>query len=113
MKRSLSIAVALASFAGASLAADKKVTEDYVHVPIPPGIQVVPSELEGPVFADAQGHTLYIWPLTSLRVGFAGDGKNKTSCTGEISTKTAGLMSPYPPGLDLPDLDKRRSRVQE
>jgi predicted lipoprotein with Yx(FWY)xxD motif len=119
MKRSLSFgifALALAGFAAAVVAAepsDKRIAEDYVHVPIPPGIQVIASHLEGPVFADARGRTLYIWPLTSLRVGFAGDGKNTTVCTDQITTKTAGLMSPYPPGLELPDLGKRKSCAQE
>ena len=119
MKRSLSFgisALALAGFAAASFAAapaGKRTTEDYVHAPMPPGIQVVATDLEGPVFADAQGHSLYIWPLTSLRVGFAGDAKNKSACGNQVNTKTAGLMSPYPPGLVLPDLDKRKSCVQE
>ena len=122
MKRTLTIgvcALALVGFAGVAatgIAADsagKRMTEDYVRVPMPPGVQVLNSELEGPVFADAAGHTLYIWPLTSLRVGFAGEGKNKVGCTDEVAKVTGGMMSPYPPGLGLPDLDKRRSCTQE
>src|SRR3954468_13988779 len=105
MKRSLSVgffALGLAGFAAASLGAAsngaKRVTEDYDHVPMPPGVQVVATEVEGPVFADAQGHTLYEWPLSSLRVGFAGDPKGKSACTDKVTTKTGGLMSPYPGG---------------
>jgi hypothetical protein len=84
-------------------------TETYVHVPMPPGFQVVGTELEGPVFADAQGHTLYKWPIASLRNGFAGDPKDKSVCEDKITTKTGGYMSPYPPDLGLPNLDKRKS----
>ena len=32
-----------------------------------------------------------------------------SNCTGEVLTESAGLMSPFPPGLELPDLDRRRS----
>src|SRR5678815_3315160 len=113
MKRSLTIGIGVVALVGAAAIAaeprDKQLSEQYVHVPMPSGVQVVATELEGPVFADASGRTLYTWPLTSLRVGFAGDGKNKSSCTDEKQTKTAGLMSPYPPGLELPDLATRRT----
>lgn len=86
--------------------------EDYLKVPMPPGFQVVVSELEGPVFADARGMTLYYWPLNTMRNGVTGDPKNASNCTDVVTTKTAGLMSPYPPGLTLPELDKRKSCTQ-
>jgi predicted lipoprotein with Yx(FWY)xxD motif len=35
--------------------------------------------------------------------------KGKSTCSDKVSTETAGLMSPYPPGLILPDLDTRPS----
>jgi hypothetical protein len=39
--------------------------EAYVAAPMPPGVQVVDTENEGPVFANADGKTLYSWPLSS------------------------------------------------
>jgi predicted lipoprotein with Yx(FWY)xxD motif len=88
--------------------------ESYVRVPMPPGIQVVATELEGPVFADANGKTLYIWPLTKLRNGDIGDRKDSgvSSCTDEVQKVTSGLMSPYPGGLLLPNVETRKSCTQ-
>ena len=83
--------------------------EKSAPVIVPPGFHVVPTELDGPVFADPKGKTLYTWPSDALRNGVTGDGKNVSECTFEKTTKTAGLMSPYPPGLELPELDKRKS----
>jgi predicted lipoprotein with Yx(FWY)xxD motif len=88
-------------------------SEAWSHVPMPPGFKVIPTELEGPVFADSRGRTLYKWPIASLRNGYAGDPKDKSVCEDKITTKTGGYMSPYPPGLDLPDLDRRKSCVAE
>lgn len=107
-------AAAFAAVTGAS-AADKVRSvipaerEAYQRVPMPPGFRVEHTELEGPVFADANGRTLYYWPHDTLRNGVTGDSKNQSACTFEKTTHTAGLMSPYPPGLALPDLDKRLS----
>lgn len=98
--------------AGVSLGADQ-LSEAWTHVPMPPGFKVIPTELEGPVFADPQGRTLYKWPISSLRNGYAGDPKDKSVCEDKVTTKTGGYMSPYPGGLDLPDLDKRKSCVAE
>lgn len=115
MKQSLKVALAnVAAVAGLALAggasaAEQSMVEDYAKVPMPPGIQVVITELEGPVFADAQGKTLYVWPQQAMRIGFAGDPKDKSVCEDEPTTKTAGMMSPYPAGLDLPELDQRLS----
>lgn len=90
--------------------ADSQVKEDYVKVPMPAGFQVVLSELEGPVFADANGRTLYKWPLQNLRNGATGDRKDgKSECTDEVMQVTSGLMSPYPGGLLLPNLEQRPS----
>src|SRR5690349_23203874 len=78
---------------------------------MPPGFKVVATELEGPVFADSRGRTLYKWPIASLRNGYAGDPKDKSACEDTVTIKTGGYMSPYPGGLDLPDLQTRKSCV--
>lgn len=93
-------------------AADSPDHEFYFKEAMPPGLQVIVTELEGPVFADAQGHTLYKWELRALRNGATGDRQGRPSaCTSEVLRVSAGLMSPYPPGLLLPDLDQRPSCV--
>ena len=95
-----------------AMAADTKSRmerEDYRRVPMPPGFRVEHSERDGPVFADSRGMTLYYWPQTTMRNGITGDPKNQSLCTDVPTTETAGLMSPYPPGLTLPELDKRKS----
>jgi len=89
---------------------DSTEREAYREEPMPDGFQVIVAELEGAVFADQQGRTLYTWPLHALRNGAAGDRETKASaCTDEVLRVTAGLMSPYPAGLLLPDLDTRLS----
>src|SRR6185437_1069292 len=96
--------VAIAALIAAPLvvqaaAAPKKTqnVEDYVEEPLPPGIQVVQTEREGPVFADASGHTLYNWPHRGLRIGAVGDYPGKSDCTDHRVTETGGFMEPYPP----------------
>ena len=59
--------------AGSAYAAEKRLMEDYVKSPLPPGFQVVVTELEGPVFADSKGKTLYKWPIKSIRNGDVGE----------------------------------------
>ncbi|HEY4370192.1 MAG TPA: hypothetical protein VGN07_23375 [Steroidobacteraceae bacterium] len=109
------VIAAAALFSGVAAAAQPgsppaaPAVEAYVAVPMPPGFQVEVSPLEGPVFADAKGHTLYSWPLKRLRNGYSGESKGKPGCYDEVRTETAGLMSPYPPGVLLPELDKRPS----
>ncbi len=76
---------------------------------MPPGFQVVVSDLEGPVFATAAGKTLYKWPLQILRNGYSGETPGIPACYEDVLTETAGLMSPYPAGIKLPELDKRQS----
>jgi len=88
--------------------------EPFVSLQLPADIKVMPTELEGPVFADEKGMTLYVWPQQQLRNGNLGDRRNggASTCGDTIYNETSGLMSPYPPGFLLPDLDKRRSCEQ-
>lgn len=86
--------------------------EEYQRVPMPPGFGVQYTDVDGPVFVDARGLTLYTWPLQTLRSGDAGDHRGGSSCSDTKTTVNAGLMSPYPPGLILPDLDSRPTCVQ-
>jgi|GEM_PF-205440 len=87
-------------------------TEAYIEELLPEGFSVVHTELNGPVFADADGMTLYTWPLKGLRNGDLGDRIGSAStCTERVFTTNSGLMSPYPEGLVLPDLDVRPSCV--
>ena len=81
--------------------------EDYNQEPLPPGFQVIATELEGPVFADAQGRTIYKWPKKALRNGDAGELQNKPTCDYEVHRENAGLMSPYPGGLEMPEVETR------
>src|SRR3954471_21577440 len=86
--------------------------EDYEHVAMPPGFQVIINEFEGPVFADAQGRTLYRWPIKSIRNGEVGEQRNKPACDNHVYTENSGLMSPYPGGFTLPDVETRPSCAQ-
>ena len=110
-RRLLIAAFAAVSFNVAGARAAMPV-EDYVHDPMPPGFQVLFNELEGPVFADAQGHTLYKWPQGRLRAGNAGEIPFTPTCDDRVYRESAGYATPYPGGLELPDLDKRPSCVQ-
>ncbi|MGE3477338.1 MAG: hypothetical protein AB7H70_16165 [Rhodospirillaceae bacterium] len=87
-------------------------TETFVTEPMPAGFSIQASELEGPVFANERGMTLYRWPYDTMRVGTTGDGDNSSACENEVTTKTAGMMAPYPPGLDLPELETRKACSQ-
>ena len=104
--RSLLLAGLLAQCCTAATAAEtgNADREQPRSVALPPGFQVVHSELEGPVFADAAGQTLYIWPQHKLRNGYSGEAQGSPACYDEVQTVTAGLMSPYPAGIRLPDL---------
>jgi predicted lipoprotein with Yx(FWY)xxD motif len=90
-------------------AKNKYPTEDYVREPMPRGFKVIVADFEGPVFADEKGKTLYIWPITNLRNGDAGEQKGKPTCDDQKYTVNAGLMSPYPGGLELPEVETRPS----
>lgn len=78
-------------------------------VPMPPGFQVVVTGQEGPVFADARGHTLYQWPVKQLRNGPVGERKGQPACDKTVYTTNSGLMSPYPGGFELPEVATRPS----
>ena len=84
----------------------------YVRVPMPPGFRVEITPLDGPVFANAKGMTLYNWRRSSLRNGSAGDNKGESECSYTKTTVDAGIMSPYPYGLIEPDLKDRPSCAQ-
>jgi predicted lipoprotein with Yx(FWY)xxD motif len=90
----------------------RALTQEYVQEEMPPGFQVVIAEVEGPVFADASGKTLYIWPVTALRNGNAGELKGRPTCDATPTKVTTGLQSPYPGGLELPEVSTRPSCVQ-
>ena len=47
--------------------------EEYVGAPLPPGFHIEMTELDGPVFADSKGRTLYRWPAKVMRNGITGD----------------------------------------
>ena len=83
-------------------------TEAFREVPMPAGFRVE-STVEGPVFANAEGMTLYAWPQHKLRNGYSGEAPGTPACHGEVLEVTAGLMSPYPPGIKLPELAQRPS----
>jgi predicted lipoprotein with Yx(FWY)xxD motif len=82
-------------------------TEAWVNEPMPVGIQIISTEIAGPTFADADGRTFYVWPLKAMRAGITGDAPGKSDCKNEKLILTAGLMSPYPPGLALPNAETR------
>jgi predicted lipoprotein with Yx(FWY)xxD motif len=85
--------------------------EGYVPAPMAAGVQVVNTENEGPVFATADGKTLYTWPLSGLRNGQAGDRRKSglATCDGTIYKETSGFLSPYPGGFLLPEPENRKS----
>lgn len=106
-----SCALLVAAVITPSSGAERKPSrESYKEEPVPSGIQVIDTELEGPVYANAEGATLYIWPRINLRNGDAGDVRNRSSlCNDKVLVESAGLQSPWPPGLLLPDIETRPS----
>jgi len=93
-----------------SITSDLRVgVESYKVVPMPAGFRVESTELDGPVFATPDGMTIYKWPSHKLRNGYSGETPGTPACYDEVQTVTAGLMSPYPPGIQLPELDARPS----
>jgi predicted lipoprotein with Yx(FWY)xxD motif len=87
----------------------RRAVEAWVELPVPAQFHVESTELEGPVYADAEGSTLYAWPQHKQRNGYSGESPGTPACYDEVLTVTAGLMSPYPAGIELPDLDTRPS----
>jgi predicted lipoprotein with Yx(FWY)xxD motif len=108
------LAAAASCLACTALAADKQgLTEAYVEEPTPPGFKVMISPLDGPIYTTLEGKTLYTWPRKELRNGGTGDMKGSASnCDDVKTTENAGMMSPYPGGLELPDLDTRPTCAQ-
>ena len=106
-------ALLLLTVGGGAVAAENdagiRPTERWREVPVPPGFRVVVSEIEGPVFADAEGRTLYAWPYRKHRVGYTGEPLGTPVCYDEVVTVTGGYSSPYPAGLVLPDGENRDS----
>jgi len=92
-----------------SIVRAETLVEQYLDVPMPTGFRIESTELEGPVFANADGQTIYTWPSHKQRNGYSGETQGNPACFDEVLTVTAGLMSPYPPGIELPDLDTRPS----
>lgn len=92
-----------------STAVAETAVEQYVSMSMPADFHVESTELEGPVYADAEGRTIYTWPSHRLRNGYSGETPGNPACYDEVVTVTAGLMSPYPPGILLPELDSRPS----
>lgn len=108
------IAAAVSYSACTAFAADKQgVTEAYVEEPMPPGFKVMISPVDGPIYTTLEGKTLYNWPRKELRNGGTADMKGSASnCDDVKTTENAGMMSPYPGGLELPDLDTRPTCAQ-
>jgi predicted lipoprotein with Yx(FWY)xxD motif len=108
------LAATIAALLGACVSAPTRPEhEAFIVLATPPGIQVEATELEGPVYADAAGKTLYRWPQKNLRNGNAGDPTGASFCTDVPARTNAGLMSPYPAGLVLPDADSRPACTTE
>ena len=66
----------------------------WIPEPLPPGFHVEATAMDGPVFADAAGHTLYKWPFRVMRNGVTGDAKGESSCT-STKTTTSSKSNPY------------------
>ncbi len=115
--RVIGVVVALCGLGGEAVLAQGKrnagQSEHYVREPLPPGIKVFLSKVDGPIYTDANGRTLYHWPRKQLPNGATGDGRDApSSCDNKKSTTNSGLMSPYPAGLTLPDAQTRVSCEQ-
>ena len=71
-------------YAGESADLSEALTESYREVPIPPEFHVEATPLEGPVFADSNGRTLYKWPQHKLRNGYSGEAPDTPACYDEV-----------------------------
>jgi predicted lipoprotein with Yx(FWY)xxD motif len=85
--------------------------EAYAPEPLPPGIQVQQTAMEGPVFADTRGSTLYIWESQAPGLGAAMQGCDNHIVTQSSSGPTVRFRNVagyryYPEGT-LPEADKR------
>ena len=108
----LSVVGCLAFYGLAGAASTKTETEPYVSEPMPQGFQVVNTPLDGAVFANANGRTLYTWPSLTQRNGSYGDSGGKSYCNDTHYRETAGISIPYPAGLELPNADHRPTCIQ-
>ena len=108
----VSVVGCVAAYGLAGAASTKTETEPYVQEQMPAGFQIVNTELEGPVFADAQGHTMYTWPSQTQRNGNLGELPGKPLCNDVHYRETAGMAIPYPAGLELPNADNRPTCIQ-
>lgn len=111
------LAAAALCFSCTAFAANKQgaaeLVEAYVDEPMPPGFKVMISPLDGPIYTTLDGKTLYTWPRAELRNGGTADMKGSASACDDVkTTENAGLMSPYPAGLELPELDTRPTCAQ-
>ncbi len=108
----LSVMSSLAAGAAESDSAPKAAAapaRQYVQVPMPPGFRSKSPSSTGRCSPTPPARTLYSWPSRNLRNGYAGEQKGVVRCYDTVLTETAGLMSPYPAGVRLPELDKRPS----
>jgi predicted lipoprotein with Yx(FWY)xxD motif len=112
----LSTAVFMAAFliftAGAQ-AQKSGQAEAYIQEPMPAGFTVVSTDVDGPLFTDATGHILYTWPQRGQRNGQAGEQQGKPTCDDTHIRVNTGFMSPYPGGLELPEVDSRPTCIQQ
>ncbi len=84
--------------------------EAYIEEPLPPAFKVVRTDVDGPVFADANGRPLYIWQGRGQNnLGYRGEQEGKPTCGDTVQRTTAGFHEPYPAGLILPDVENRPS----
>ncbi len=102
-----SFAILALVFAGTGVAAAGSGKEAWIPEPMPRGFGIERTVIDGPVFADAKGHTLYRWPFKVMRNGITGDSRGESNCGSEPARLSGGLMSPYPPGLLMPEPDTR------
>lgn len=104
-------AAVLVSAAGATAQGAKNgraPIEAYIAEPMPAHIQVMGTEVDGPVFTDAEGHPLYTWQGGGQNnQGYRGEQEGKPTCGDEVRRITAGFHEPYPPGLTLPEVETR------
>lgn len=108
----LGLTLLLAAAVGSlSFAEDNSIIlkENFRDIPTPPEFHVEATLLDGPVFANDNGKTLYKWSQHKLRNGYSGEAAGTPQCYDNVLTVTAGLMSPYPAGIKLPELDSRVS----
>lgn len=107
-------AAAVVMFAGAGAYAQtqksKVPVEAFIAELMPAGVQVLGTEVDGPVFATAAGHTLYVWPENDQNdQGVRGEREGKPTCTDKVTRVTAGFHEPYPPNLIEVDVNTRPS----